>query len=245
MVLKRILFSILILLSNSILLAQPAFNIYNGDTINRVDSKGQKQGIWMKFYPTDTVFYRGQFKNGKPVGTFIHYNANGTKQSETKYLTSAKTQFRGFYEDGRLKAVGVFVNQKKDSVWKYYWENDSLSSIEIYKNGVPSGDWKFYYRSGKLSEITTWVNGKKNGPHKEYFKDGVLKIEFTYRDDKRNGLYRSYYSNGIPYLEGVYKMDVRNGLWMLHDETGKVKAQDEYVDGYCPNVTITEDLMAE
>ncbi len=235
--------AILLFFQNSI--AQPKFNIYRGDTINRSDAKGLKQGVWMKFYKTDTVYYRGQFKDGKPTGTFIHYYENGKKQSETMYITSAKTKFTGYYENGKVKAKGNYINQKKDSVWLYYWENDSLSAKEIYKAGVETGEWKFFYYNGKVSETNLYVNGLRQGAHKEYFKDGMLKVECTYVNGKRNGLYRSYYSNGIPYLEGIYDMGIRNGKWVLHDEAGKIKAQDEYVDGYCPAPTITEDLMTE
>ena len=42
--------------------------------INKVDSKGRKQGVWQKTYPNSrAIEYKGQFKDDKPVGTFYYF----------------------------------------------------------------------------------------------------------------------------------------------------------------------------
>lgn len=43
------------------------FEIYKGDTINRKDNKGLKEGVWRKYYRTDTLCSESVFLNDKPI----------------------------------------------------------------------------------------------------------------------------------------------------------------------------------
>src|SRR3954462_4526005 len=61
------------------------FKVFKGDTINRVDAKGLKQGLWRKYYSTDTLFSEGVYKNGIHTGTFNSFHKNGKKQAVLKY----------------------------------------------------------------------------------------------------------------------------------------------------------------
>ena len=46
--------------------------------VNQVDAKGLKQGLWHKNYPGTTIYmYEGNFKDDKPVGTFIYRYESG------------------------------------------------------------------------------------------------------------------------------------------------------------------------
>ena len=39
------------------------YNVFRGDTINRTDAKGLKQGVWKKYYANDSLFSTGQYKD--------------------------------------------------------------------------------------------------------------------------------------------------------------------------------------
>ncbi|HQF28364.1 MAG TPA: hypothetical protein PLD36_07090, partial [Bacteroidia bacterium] len=45
-----------------------SFQVYKGDTINRLDLSDRKQGIWKKYYRTDTLCAETFFMNNIPVG---------------------------------------------------------------------------------------------------------------------------------------------------------------------------------
>src|SRR5689334_22489941 len=62
-----------------------SFKVFKGDTINRVDNKGLKQGVWRYYYPTDTLFTESTFKNGKRTGIFKTCYKKGTVKSLLKY----------------------------------------------------------------------------------------------------------------------------------------------------------------
>jgi antitoxin component YwqK of YwqJK toxin-antitoxin module len=160
--------------------AQPAKNktvIYLGDTINVKDNKGLKQGVWMKFYKTDTVFSKGQFKNDKPFGTFYAYYPSGKINFTRIYdATGRKSIFKSYYENGKLKLIGYYNLQNKDSIWKYYGETDSLVATEFYKNGQEYGEWVVYYLSGRKAEILQYQKGKRNGFSKNFLPMENLKL---------------------------------------------------------------------
>ena len=57
------------------------FVVFKGDTINRKDAKGLKQGIWKKFYRTDSLFSITSFKDNKQTGTTKFYYESGKLKS--------------------------------------------------------------------------------------------------------------------------------------------------------------------
>ena len=42
-------------------------------SINNVDAKGYKQGIWTKTHDNGSVRYQGQFRDNIPYGIFNYY----------------------------------------------------------------------------------------------------------------------------------------------------------------------------
>lgn len=221
-----------------------SYNIYNGDTINRKDKQGRKQGPYYKFYKTDTVFYKGQFVNDKPQGTFTYYSEKGKLESTLVWdATGTKATAKHYYDTGKLRAKGNYINQKKDSTWIYYNADDSLASIENYKLGLRNGDFKVYYKTGGLARHEIYVADKLNGPGREFFDDGKKKIECTYKNGNLDGYYKLYYPTGFVHIEGPYKNGKRNGTWKLHKEDGTVIATDIFIDGKCKENNIEKAIL--
>src|SRR5688572_4636593 len=136
------------------------YRIFKGDTINRTDSKGLKQGVWKRFYDNDQLFSQTTYKNGKPTGPTMIYYKTGEKQGEITYEKDGKTsRMTGYWPNGKVKTRGKYINQEKDSTWNFYNEKDSLTSVENYKMGKAHGTWIIYYPDGKISEETNYVNG--------------------------------------------------------------------------------------
>ena len=72
---KRIIFFLIA----GLLSAATAFSI------NEVDSKGRKQGVWKKPYGNGYFMYEGEFKDDQPVGTFKRYYEDGVLKSIQQY----------------------------------------------------------------------------------------------------------------------------------------------------------------
>ena len=113
----------------SLLLILITFSVL-GQEINQTDAQGKKQGIWKKYYPSnDGLFYEGQFKDDKAIGSFKHYYENGDLKSITIYGDN-RVRSEVYYNNGQLMATGVFIDQKKDSTWLYFDRSGWLSLKE-------------------------------------------------------------------------------------------------------------------
>ena len=54
-------------------------------------------------------------------------------------------EWKEFYESGKIRSIGVYVDGKRDGVWKFSFENDSMEQVGAYVKGKPNGPWKWYY----------------------------------------------------------------------------------------------------
>jgi antitoxin component YwqK of YwqJK toxin-antitoxin module len=229
----KIIAAVIIALFTASVSRAQKFNIYNGDTINRVDAKGLKQGKWLRFYADTSVFSEGQFKNGKPYGTHKLFYQNGNLKSELHYLPpdNRKSTMISYHENGKIMARGNYQDQKKDSIWNYYGTHDSLTATESYKGGMKQGPWKIYYDNGKISEEVSYVADKKSGLHRMYFKEGTLKLEAIYKNGRYEGQARIFHPNGKIWMNGIYAAGVKEGTWMIYDESGKKMPDEIYKEG--------------
>ena len=137
---------------------------------NVTDSKGLKQGAWKKTDAYGKLEYEGAFKNNKPIGLFTYYYPSGRIKAVNIFEREGKRARVKLYNDNEknsLMAVGVYVEQKKDSVWKLYNEDQLLVGEEIYVMGKKDGCNKKYFTNGKLCEV---LLNRGNGKH-------ILRVE--------------------------------------------------------------------
>ena len=114
------------------------YNVFKGDTINRTDAKGLKQGLWKKYYSNDVLFSEGVYIDGKHSGTFKTFYKSGKPQSILKFrgLTEINDA-EIFSEDSGLMAKGkVTMNNPtyksiRQGVLKAFGRNGIL---ELLKN---------------------------------------------------------------------------------------------------------------
>lgn len=225
---------LMVLLLTTPVVAQktPEFQVFKGDTINRRDARGLKQGLWRKYYRTDTLCSETFFKNDKAVGsTRSWYESGKLKGSVIIAKDGHRASATTYYESGKRMAVGIYYDQLKDSVWRYFNENDTLKTVEQYKRGVPDGKWLVYYDNGKLAEEKIYVKGKREGPYRQYNEDGLLIFEMTYKNDLEEGELKLYHLNGKLREKGQYVKGVKEGSWFTYDQLGNLLEQEIYKGG--------------
>ncbi len=199
---------------------------------NKTDAAGKKQGHWIKLDDNHKKIYDGNFENGVPVGKFTYFYDSGIPWSVSFFSQNGKVaRTQMFDAGGKLIGEGKYLNEKKDSIWKFYNQDSKLLSDETYMNGLKNGSCKVYYANAQISEEKIWKNGKLNGPCKKYFESGQLKYSGNYIDDKVDGKVTFYFGSGKVDAEGMYKNDVKDGVWKYYMEDGKVKRTDTYLNG--------------
>ena len=149
----------------------------------------------------NTFYYEGEkvkeisdWKDGKREGSFVSYFLNGAKQVEGSYEKGArKGLFKTYNENGVLISEeniipykGIFKEDVKDGVAKYYNEKGIIQTEISYKNDVVDGLYKKYNAAGILisEEILEYdektKRNLKNGVSKFYYDNGKLKSEGNY-----------------------------------------------------------------
>ncbi|MDX1799092.1 MAG: hypothetical protein R3255_10620 [Candidatus Lokiarchaeia archaeon] len=228
---SRFIYSILILLLS--------FSFYSQEKINQTDSKGKKQGVWIKNYEgTNKKRYKGEFKDDIPVGKFYYYYDTGEIAAVSVFEEEGKVTYtRTYYTNGNLMATGKYINQVKDSVWWFFTEDKKMLSRENYKLGKLEGERYVYFPTDPeteksiIREITTYKNGLKNGQWKQYYKNGKVEAEGVYKDGNFDGFVKWYYENGVLQTQGFYRHAVKNGYWKSFESDGTLKSKVYYLNG--------------
>ncbi|MEZ5068366.1 MAG: hypothetical protein R2847_07665 [Bacteroidia bacterium] len=208
------------------------FMVFKGDTINRKDSKGQKQGVWKKYYRNDQLFSETVFKDDKQTGTTSFYYESGKLKSQLNWKNPVCLHQQFLILKMERKCQRDFIKMKKDSTWRYYTPDEKLSAIENFKDGKRHGKWFTYYPEGGKVEEKTFVKDKLKRPYIKYFSDGKPMMTATYKDDKLTGKFVVYTVDGKPYNSGNYVKGERVGKWVLCDDKGNPWIESTYRNGF-------------
>lgn len=216
-----------ILILSTGLSAQPAGGI------NQTDAQGRKQGPWVRTWAgSQQPRYQGQFKDDKPVGSFVYYGTDGKVESRVDhYPGGTASHGRHFHPNGKLMAEGRYLGQDKDSTWNYFDKDGLLRSTEQWKAGQLHGPMVTYYPDGKVAESRMFNNGKAAGKAEQYHPNGQPRYLATYVNGEPEGQETYYFPNGNKEIQGNYVNGSRDGGWMYYNEDGTVRMQFLYAQG--------------
>lgn len=164
------------------------YEIYEGDTINKVTKTMKKIGFWKYFYDkTKTqIKSEGLFTDNNKEGIWISYYEDGTRKSEITYRKNRPIgPARFYYENGYIKEEGEWLIKHWIGSYKYCHENGNPSYEFFYDaEGNRTGEQYYYYETGELMITGKWEAGKKTGILTEFHTDGSVKNEKIFNDGK-------------------------------------------------------------
>ena len=161
-----------------------------GDSLNRSDAAGLKQGHWvvlnsdgrLEDCPSDKKVEEGNYTDSKKNGTWFQFYCNGKTKNEL-----------------------IFINNQPSGYAKFYYSNGKLSEEGLWQNSVWVGAYKYYYENGQMAyEFNYSPQGKRTGPQKYYHENGKVKIEGNWTDGQETGVLREYYDDGSPKSEKTF-----------------------------------------
>lgn len=217
----------IILIVSGLLLFSP---ILSAQETNHTDANGKKQGSFVVKFPSGKIKYTGQFRDNKPFGVFNYYSPDGSLKATNVFSEDGnKARNKQFAENGTIVAEGNFINQLKDSIWRFYSDFDStLLSEESYRNNLKHGISKTYFpEGGQLSEIQEFKDGIRDGIWKKYFQEGAVMLEANYQNDELEGKFVIYFENGKVKIEGEYLHGVKTGIWFEYNEAGDLVERND------------------
>jgi antitoxin component YwqK of YwqJK toxin-antitoxin module len=208
-----------------------------GAALNRIDQQGRRQGLWEKRYPDGHLRYKGHFWDNEPEGVFKNYYDEGDSLEAIRvYSDGGQSAYAHlFYPTGALYAEGKYINEKEDSIWKFYDELQRLIRKDQYKNGKKDGrSVVFYSGDGHVMEVKNWKNDSAEGHFQQYYDEGGIMEEGTYVHDKLQDTFYIYNMDGTIAKRGMYLNDMHEGNWISYSD-GVPKDTLIYHLGRCLN----------
>lgn len=211
------------------------------DSINHTDDQGRKQGEWVKRFENGEIRYKGQFLNDEPVDTFRYYYPGGELLAETVHKGNGVSYTHMYHRNGKDRAIGKYLNEKRDSVWTFYKETGVLISMETYVNGEKHGLTKAFFSNGKLAERKEFVQGEESGKWTVFYEDGNKKMEGNLEGGEWNGAFIYYFPEGGMQFRGLYNKGLKKGIWYEYNDQGKLIRKEHYKNGDLINIEEVEE----
>lgn len=115
--------------------------------------------------------------------------------------------FSFFHPNGAISSQGIFINGKKEGVWRSYYSNKMLKDSAFYINGKIAGTKMHWYSNGNVADSSVW------------------------KEDE-SGVFISWFDNGMPSSGGMYAAGKKlHGKWRFFHKNGKPSAIEAYDKG--------------
>lgn len=227
---KNVLLIVFVILNGVMIHAQRVVNQFN--------SNGEKTGKWEKKYPNGNYRYKGQFLNGKEIGTFYFYSEfNNSTPAIIKEFNNQNhlCKVRFYTKTGVLESQGEMIQKDRVGQWLYYAPDGKRVVLEeYYQAGKLSGPTKVYYPDGSLTEEIHYLDGLMHGQSIRYTDRGKLVSKIQYAQGKIHGEVFYYDKNGLIRETGHYHYGKRVGRWEFYidgvltgvEEPNKKKPRD-------------------
>lgn len=165
------------------------------------------------------------------VITLMLFSLLAFSQGENK--TDAKGRKQGewkkYHENGILRYVGKFKNDKPVGVFKYYYDSGNVQVKMTYFGA--EAYTSVYYKTGELKGTGKYINQKKDSTWTYYDVDGYKKATEFYVMGLKDKIWYVYFTNGQIAEEKEYSNDFENGIWNQYFENGKKKLEATFKNG--------------
>lgn len=236
--------------------------IRKNEKVNRYDRQDRKTGLWKEYYePLDGEEFtqyitrlEGRYIEGEKDGIFREYKRDGSLVELSKFVEGTIEEdaeelivldIRAEYrEDGSIKSVGGYKENKKQGVHREYDSDGKITNGFLYEDGEVTaegiidaagtyqGNWKVYYPTGELKVEGAYKEGVRVGDWTFYHKNGKTEQKGKYLRGKPHGEWKWYYDDGSLLREESYRKGIEDGFTMEYDRTGEIITKGEYIDGY-------------
>lgn len=197
-------------------------NVIAQENINKRNSKGERIGVWEKYYENKKIRYEGQFKSGKEIGIFKYYSPVSSEFPmvlKTFEKNNDEALVQHFTLKGLPESEGKMNGKKRVGKWVYYHKDGKEILIEEnYVDNILNGDFKVFYEDGKLTKFAHFKDGKLHGNSKKYTPESILIEDINYVNGELHGAAAFYEDNGNLKQKGLYEEDLKVGVWEFFED---------------------------
>ena len=143
---------------------------------------GKDHGICKLYKGDGSIFTVINYTDGKvhdedkkKESEFGEYMEIELRSQMEEFNVNREGLIKEYHEErGRIFSEGIYIDNKKQGVFKYYFDDDSgnLHSEITFKDDVENGLQKYYWENGKIRREGNVIDGKENGDWKIYDENG-------------------------------------------------------------------------
>ena len=138
-------------------------------------------GLWQWYYPNGQLLRSENFRKGLEDGLMEEYDENGVLITKGEYFDGLK-EGEWFYELGDHKELGIYKNNERDGLWKFYYPTNKLNFEGKFVEGIADGKHLYYYENGKLKKEEYYLMGIKTGSWRSYNELGELIVTINFKN---------------------------------------------------------------
>ena len=146
---KKILLIIIVLTYTYKVSSQDSIVNYldrNGKVIDKeraveIETIVKKDTLWRvtNYYRNGKIKKHGHFRTKEkkiPVGEFVKFSRTGKASQILFYnlIGEKNGRYRSWFDNGNISSIGMYLNSKKESIWKYYHYNGVEACRQFFKN---------------------------------------------------------------------------------------------------------------
>ncbi|MBS4056892.1 MAG: toxin-antitoxin system YwqK family antitoxin [Bacteroidales bacterium] len=194
------------------------------------------------YYPDGKIKVEATYRNGVAEGVRREFGEDGSIE-KAYILKNGKLFAEGimsengqkqdawieYYPDGKVKARGNYLNDKKTGNWEFYYPGGQIEQQGAYdKNGQLTGKWIWFYSSGQRQREESYRNGLADGLSTEFEANGKIITQGEYLEGMEEGYW--LYDYGDYREEGDYQRGLRTGLWKDFYPNGKLAFEGKFIE---------------
>ena len=152
-----------------------AVPVNSQEPINKVDSCGYKQGVWLEYEVLPLSIEEKNILMPDPLDSTKLYVVDKLDFGDSCFV---------------IKCIGKYHDGLKDGLWTEYYPNGQFKSQIQYQKGIPFGQYETFWPNGKLKTKCTigvadsvFIKAyKKNGDlliQKKTKKQDLIKVVYT------------------------------------------------------------------
>lgn len=183
--------------------------------------KGQEDGEFVNLFPNGQIETKWTMSKGKIEGTKYEYYLSGQQKTICNHKQGLEDGVtKDWYENGKIQREGMYINDKKNGLWKHYDANGNYTE-RTYINDSLEGATKEII-ADTLYAYGQYSHDKEVGKWTWKIRDKVLWKTQVYTNGSETGEIIFYHPNGKPFHVGQQINGKLNGERKTFDEEGKL-----------------------
>ena len=90
-----------------------------------------------------------------------------------------------YYQNGKVKAQGNYVNNKREGEWLFYYENGKIALKKNFSKGEQIGEWCYYNQNGNLLLKVDDISKINESVEIAHYENNKLKTKNVFVNGKK------------------------------------------------------------